>query len=197
MRDTQRSGAYPGPMDKPDLSLGARDGLPDALRALLYGPGRNLWRTHPEFGPLTQFWLERHLAFRGLLAQMQSELQARLDGILDPQDYAAQLSNLGGRFLTELHGHHSIEDSVYFPRMAALAPEVSPAFDLLDADHHQLHGALDGFASAANGLLRGTGGAAELERQLATLDLFLDRHLIDEEEVIVPVILKLGERSFT
>ncbi|UWQ18453.1 hemerythrin domain-containing protein [Jannaschia sp. M317] len=176
------------------LSLARRDRLPEALQVLLADYPRAGWRAHPQFGPLTQFWLDRHLSFRTLLAQLTRDTQGRIDGTLDPDRHAARLAQGGSRFLQELHGHHSIEDGVYFPKMVALVPALDRAFALLDADHHELHDALEGFATDANGLLRGELEAGRFLDRLDGMTRFLDRHLTDEEEVIVPVILKVGER---
>ncbi|MGR3540394.1 MAG: hemerythrin domain-containing protein [Hasllibacter sp.] len=178
-----------------DLSLENRDGLPDALRVLLADHPREGWRAHPEFGPLTRFWLERHLGFRRLLGMLRADARAALDGAAPDR---ARLSRLGGTFLNELHGHHSIEDHHYFPRLAALAPELERGFALLDADHHRLHDELAAFARGANAVLRAPDPRDPLgrfEADLTRMDRFLDRHLTDEEELVVPVILRAGEAA--
>ena len=177
-----------------------RDGLPDALRALVEKHPREGWRRHREFGPLTDFWLHKHLGFRRAMESLRSEARGALDRGLAPEDYARRLSRLGGAFLQELHGHHSIEDMHYFPRMVPLVPSLERAFAILDADHHVLHEELDGFAEGANGILRAVGSGADwraplgrFEERLSGMERFLDRHLTDEEEVVVPVILEVGE----
>jgi iron-sulfur cluster repair protein YtfE (RIC family) len=71
-------------------------------------------------------------------------------------------------------------------------PRLERAFALLDTDHHRLHEELEALAEAANGVLRG-GAAGPLSDRLAGMERFLDRHLTDEEEVVVPVILEVGE----
>jgi iron-sulfur cluster repair protein YtfE (RIC family) len=179
-----------------DMSLDTRPGLPDALRALVGGPARPDWAAHPEFGPLTQFWLDKHLAFRNLLAELRAEATDRADGRLDPARHDRLLMAKGGALLQGLEQHHMVEDHIYFPKMTAALAKAGPAFELLDADHHALHDALAGVAEAANGVLRGQGEVARLEQRLDGLGRFLDRHLTDEEEVVVPVILQLGERRF-
>jgi hypothetical protein len=69
-------------------------------------------------------------------------------------------------------------------------------FELLDADHHALDGHIHGLAGAANAFLQSVGQpgerdrAGELNAALAGFETFLDRHLVDEEDLIVPVILK-------
>ena len=180
--------------------LRSREGLPDALRALLEKHPREGWRRHPEFGPLTDFWLHKHLGFRRAMETLRSEARDTLDSRIPAEDYARRMSRLGGAFLQELHGHHSVEDMHYFPRMAPLVPSLERAFAILDADHHVLHEELDAFADGANGVLRAVTGGTDwrdplgrFEARLTGMERFLDRHLTDEEEVVVPVILDVGE----
>lgn len=175
-------------------TLDERTGLPDALKTLLAQHPREGWRSHPEFGPLTQFWLEKHMGFRRVLDALQGDLRARIGGDLDPQAHAMRLSRLGGGFLNELHGHHSIEDHHYFPKLVTHAPGLERGFEILDADHHQLHHELETFADRANAVLRDQADAApRMEAELERMSRFLDRHLTDEEDLVVPVILKVGE----
>lgn len=177
-----------------DLDLLKRDGLPEALQILLRQHPREGWRAHPEFGPLTQFWLERHFAFRDLLKRLETDARQVIDGALDPHEHAARLARFGQLFLQELHGHHSIEDQVYFPKLMPLAPGLERGFELLDADHHHLHEELDGFAMRANAVLQGGGPAALGAHQegLERMARFLNRHLTDEEDLVVPVMLVTG-----
>lgn len=179
-------------------SLATRPGLPDALRVLLDGYPRTGWQSHPHFDGLVRFWLDRHLGFRDLLAAMETETAAVLDRTRDPQVFAAHLSRLGGRFVSELHGHHQIEDHHYFPLLAQIEPRLSRGFDMLDGDHHALAAHLDRFIGAANAALSQWQGAALLDAAaafqatLAEGTRLLDRHLTDEEDLIVPVILAHG-----
>ena len=170
-------------------ALEDRSGLPEALRALMEGPAREGWEAHPAFGPLTRFWLDRHLGFRRLLAALRADAEAGAEGF-DP----ARLSHLGGAFLGGLEEHHSVEDGHYFPRLARHAPALERGFAILDADHAQLHEELEGFAGTANAVLRGEAGALGRHADgLARMERFLDRHLTDEEDLVVPVILRVGE----
>lgn len=181
-----------------DLSLSARDGLPDALRVLLTEMPRQDWEAHPAFHGLVSFWLERHLGFRRFMEAMQEQTEAMLDKRLDPRRFAGGTSHYGGAFLQQLHGHHQIEDQHYFPQLKLIDARLERGFDLLDADHHALDGILARFAEAANGAIRGVQdgdgrpGAEAFRRELAGMERLIDRHLIDEEDLIVPVILKHG-----
>ncbi|RYG89520.1 hemerythrin domain-containing protein [Loktanella sp. IMCC34160] len=184
-----------------DLSLDQRQGLPDALQVLLRDYPRDAWEADPAFGGLVRFWLERHQMFRRLMTAMQSETDALLDRSADPQRFAARLSRYGSHFINDLHGHHMIEDQHYFPLLAQKDARIIKGFDLLDADHHALDGILSGFAEAANAALGVWEGdrallqdrAGDLQSTLAGLQRMISRHLDDEEDLIVPVILKYGE----
>lgn len=179
--------------------LAGRDGLPEALRVLLAEYPREGWEADPSFGELIRFWLDRHVMFRRILAAMTERTEATADVVLDPRRFGAELSRLGSMFVGELHGHHSIEDHHYFPRLRKLDGRLDHGFDLLDADHHDLDAHLADFTGNANALLR---DIAEGKPHDASLDTFLtglggthrflDRHLTDEEDLIVPVLLKHG-----
>ena len=181
------------------LALEDRDGLPDALRILLDAYPRQGWTQDPGFDELIQFWLERHQMFRKLLATMTSETQALLDDIAQAPHFAAATARYGGMFVNGLHEHHHVEDDFYFPRLRAKAPQIDRGFDILDKDHHALDRHLSDFVSTANDMLSVRDAPEKLKpaadnflTQLEVLTGLLNRHLIDEEELIVPIILKFG-----
>ena len=183
-------------MTDPDFSLETRQGLPDALRVLLADYPREAWEAHPQFSGLVQFWLERHMMFRKLMEVLEGDAQAVLDRSLDPQQYAARLSRFGGMLVSQLHGHHQIEDAHYFPTLAALDKRIAPGFEILDKDHHALDGIIDRFTISANGVLQAAVDdeaarekSAKLLTELGSFERLLGRHLNDEEELVVPVIL--------
>jgi len=185
-------------MKDDDLDLKTRAGLPDALRVLVKDYPRTGWETHPEFTGLVQFWMERHMEFRRLTAILQADAEAMLDRRLDAQDYATRLSRFGGMLLNSLHGHHHIEDDHYFPLLMGLDARITPGFDILETDHQVLNATLDRFAGSANAVLQADGdgvahdAAGQFQRDLGGLARLLDRHLNDEEELVVPVILHTG-----
>lgn len=181
-----------------DLSLQARTGLPDALRVLLEDYPRQAWEAHPNFSGLVQFWLERHMMFRQLLDMLQSDAQGRLNRDMEMREYAARLSRFGGMLVNQLHGHHQIEDHHYFPQLVGLDDRLVRGFEILDKDHHAMDGLLSRFTDAANLVLRepddhaAREAVAAFQSELGSFDQMLRRHLNDEEEIIVPVILKHG-----
>lgn len=179
--------------------LDTRAGLPDALRVLLAEYPRTGWTADPGFNGLISFWLERHMGFRRLMALMRQETESLLDRRTDPQAYAARLSRFGGMFVNDLHGHHGIEDQHYFPVLAQKDSRIAGGFDILDRDHHALDGHLDAFVKGANAVLSRLGDRDALQTatgrfnaDLVRLNALLDRHLLDEEDLVVPVILRHG-----
>jgi iron-sulfur cluster repair protein YtfE (RIC family) len=181
------------------LSLTARDGLPEALRVLIADYPRIGWAAHPHFEGLVAFWLSRHRMFRDLMQALANDAEAAMDRRIGGRDYAMRLSRLGGGLIQNLHGHHQIEDHHYFPVLRQQDARIAAGFDLLDADHHALDGLIAGFADVANGAIGAaddaaalTDRAADLRRCMADFQRMLGRHLEDEEDLIVPVILKSG-----
>ena len=177
-----------------DLSLSERHGLPDALQMLLREYPRDTWEGHPNCGMLTRFWLDRHLMFRRLVDMLRDDAEARLDHALDPEAHLHRLNRFGGMLVGELHGHHQIEDHHYFPRLSRVEPRLERGFELLDADHHALDDWLARFTEAANSVLSG-GEPGPFLDALRSFDGLLLRHLEDEEDLIVPILLKYGEAS--
>ena len=179
-----------------ELALARRTALPDPLRILVEAYPRIGWEAHPNFTALTRFWLDRHLGFRRMQTMLSAETTAFLARDRDPRDYGRGLLRVAGMFLSDLHGHHTIEDQHYFPLLKSLDPRLATGFDLLDADHDALEAAMHALAEAANAVLGAVhegkpaeAAAAGLDAELAAFARLLDRHLVDEEELVVPVIL--------
>ena len=179
------------------LHLDARAGLPDALRVLMADYPRAAWEAHPEFSALIRFWLDRHLMFRRLQAMLRGETQTYLDGGMEARRYGSVMARLAQRLVGDLHEHHHIEDVHFFPVLGAQEARLATGFDLLEADHQAIDPALEVLVAQGNGILRDL-SAERPDRRLAegflgavaTLDRLLDRHLVDEEELVVPVLLK-------
>jgi hypothetical protein len=183
-----------------DLDLETRAGLPDALRVLLRDYPRDTWEQDPNFHGLVSFWLDMYLHFRDALGRMRTDAEALLDRRLDPKAWAPRLARTGGGFVQHLHGHHGIEDDHYFPILVTRDARLQRGFDILDTDHQALDAYLDRFTEEANAALRALKDsdklrteAGRLHEGILRLDRFIDRHLTDEEELIVPVILRDGE----
>jgi iron-sulfur cluster repair protein YtfE (RIC family) len=178
------------------LSLNYRTALPDALRVLLEDYPRTGWTQDAGYNGLIQFWLERHMMFRDLLARLNSLCEHRLDKAIAPEVFASNLAQYGSLLVSELHGHHTIEDHHYFPVLVSKDHRLAHGFELLDSDHHLLDACLQGFVDQANAVLsqtnEETNAVSAFHETVERLSGKLDRHLIDEEELVVPVLLKYG-----
>lgn len=174
--------------------IGTRQGLPDALRILIDSYPRDIWQSHGNFDGMTRFWLSRHLEFRRGLALLQSEAETAIDRNRDPDTARNRLRHISHFFIEALHGHHQIEDHHYFPLLIAAEPRLARGFDILDRDHHALTEHLDTLQRLTQSMAR-TDTTPDFGALLAILtpfETFLNRHLVDEEELIVPIILEHG-----
>ena len=177
------------------MTLETRVGLPDALRVLARDYPRDMWESHRNFDALTRFWLDRHLGFRADLAEIERAAQGFLGGAIDTPAYAQHSRRLIGGLLNGLHGHHQVEDQHYFPLLAGLDARLEAGFTLLDADHQALDGHIHGLAEATNAMLRALQAGADrvavgrVHDRVQGFARFIDRHLVDEEELVIPTIL--------
>lgn len=178
--------------------------LTDPLTTLLRRHPRAVWDAHPNLGTLARFWLDRHAMFRTLSGALQQGLDDLRAGTLQPQPFQAWFVPRLNLFLSELQGHHLIEDRHYFPVFRAAEPGLAPGFDLLDGDHVRLHTRLVDTADDARALLQALAGgdaarqsdaAAHCGEASAALIADLSRHLDDEEDLIIPLILDRGETA--
>lgn len=177
------------------LDIATRHGLPEELRVLARLYPRADWRRHPNFSDLTAFWLERHLMFREVLTRIQNATELH---IASPQErFGPEIARYTGFLLNQLHEHHGIEDHHYFPRLKGFDARLGRAFEMLDLDHHALDAHIHGLAEATNAVLAdiksgNPGEAGALFDVQRAFERFLDRHLADEEEIVVPVLLEYG-----
>ena len=182
-----------------NLALTNRDHLPDALRVLLAEYPREGWEADPGFDGLIRFWLDRHMMFRKLMSELRQGTEVLLDRNMDTQRYITMTSRYGGMFVNGLHEHHTIEDTHYFPKLVTQDARIEKGFAILDQDHHDLDVFLAGFVARANDVIGLADNRDKLQTaaglfrdELTNLERLLDRHLVDEEELIVPVILRYG-----
>ncbi len=178
-------------------SIDTRQGLPPEMQILLRDYPRESWPENPNLARATQQWLGAHSMFRQLAAIITKDTQGFLDKAEDPQVYAGRLAHFGNLLVRNLHGHHHWEDRSFFPELEAADPRFADGLAMLESDHVALDGLLERFTRSANRVVQ---LAALEEAQMAgetgplgeTCDgigRFLQRHLTDEEELAVPILL--------
>jgi hemerythrin-like domain-containing protein len=185
------------------LGLARRSGWPDDLRVLIAHYPREQWDAHANLGEMARFWLSRHAMFRELsvaIEQITAQFRAQA---LQPAEFARQFVPRLQFMLDQLNVHHQIEDLHYFPIFRAADSRLVRGFDVLEGDHHHIHADMARTAENANALLHAMRADAETLRRCS--DAYVDssgalikgltRHLDDEEDLIVPLILERGEEA--
>jgi hemerythrin-like domain-containing protein len=183
------------------LRLAAREGWPPELRALIERYPREVWAGHENLGQMAQFWLSRHGMFREFAAMLEDATARFRDGAMPPETFAQFFAPRLQFMLQQLQAHHQIEDFHYFPIFRKAEDRLVRGFDILENDHHELHENIDTTVVAANDFLRALGGDTDAQKRTGeayaerSAELFrgLKRHLDDEEDLIVPLILDRGE----
>lgn len=171
--------------------------LPENMQALLAQYPRDAWATHPNFRQATKNWLSAHRMFRYLTALIHREVKGYLEGGLDPNEFAANLSYYGDALVRNLHGHHNWEDRIYFPELVKAEPRFKVGLETLENDHQTLNKLLDAFTRQSNRVVKLIQlDEAQAQEEAATLPplceklaALLSRHLSDEEDLAVPIIL--------
>jgi hypothetical protein len=184
-----------------DLDLDTRAGWPDELRFHFERYPRPLWPGHANLGEMARFWLQIHDGFRDLGGALKAKAGDFREGRCPPEEFRAFLAPRLQTLLSHLHGHHQIEDYQFFPLFSAAEPRLVRGFEVLERDHGQIHETIVNVVDAANRLLRAAPGDLDLLRRSGdayaeagdTLLRRLDRHLGDEEDLIIPLILDRSE----
>lgn len=187
--------------DRNEADLLTRAGLPDDLRYLAEKYPRSDWAAHDNIGGMAQFWLQRHDMFRELGRLLTNGIGEYRESRMTAPDFAQWFAPRLNFFLGHLDGHHNVEDQHYFPAFARAEPRLKRGFDILDSDHHAIHDALELNAETAKGFLRALEEGADQQRFAADayaeanarLVAMLARHLDDEEDLIIPLILDRGD----
>ena len=192
----------PDSRDAEGLALARRSGWPEELRVFITMYPREQWADHANLGEMARFWLSRHAMFRELSATIRTiETQFRT-GALPPAEFPRLFVPRLQFLLQQLEVHHQIEDFHYFPIFRAAEARLARGFDVLEGDHHAIHADMARVAETANALLRALSGRLDTracsEAHAAASGALLGgliRHLDDEEDLIVPLILARGEAA--
>ncbi len=189
--------------DPAPLDLATRTGWPDELRLFLDRFPRATWPPRREIGAVAKFWLDIHDGFRGFADKLGVATGEFREQRVTPAHFRAWFAPRLDMFLSHLNGHHQIEDYQYFPLFVAAEARLKHGFDVLENDHAVIHAAMDRLVETANGFLRlapedadGLRFAGDAYTQASDrLLVMLGRHLDDEEDLIVPLILARGEHD--
>ena len=193
----------PNSADLEALALVRRSGWPEDLRVLVARYPREQWDAHPNLGEMARFWLSRHAMFRERSTAIEQIAVLFRAGRIPPQEFARQFVPRLQFMLDQLNVHHQIEDLHYFPIFRAADERLARGFDVLQGDHHHIHADMARTAETANALLRSLQGGGDT--MVRCSDGYADasgvllkglvRHLDDEEDLIVPLILDRSEEA--
>jgi len=174
-----------------------RIALPEDMRFLLRDYPREAWPTNPHFARSIANWMGAHAMFRQLGEIVTGETELYLTKGRAPQDYAARLSEFGNMLVRNLHGHHTWEDRSFFPEIEGADPRFAEGLDMLEGDHMEMDALLERFTHQANRVVKlihlDEAQAREESKPLQDtsrrIEAFLARHLADEEDLVVPILL--------
>jgi hypothetical protein len=186
------------------LSRDGAHGWPCELAFLLERHPRSTWPAR--HSRAVEFWLGVHERLRrdsaGLGAAADDYRRSRLSA---PQLAVVAAPRLHG-LVAAMHGHHQIEDFQYFPAFRRAEPRLGRGFDTLENEHAVLRvdieaalaalGELRAAAERATGAAAGSALSLGADRYLETTERLcaaLVRHLDDEEDLVVPVLLEHGD----
>jgi iron-sulfur cluster repair protein YtfE (RIC family) len=184
-----------------ELALDSRGGWPADLRLLIDRYPREVWPGHANLGAMAQFWLSRHDMFRQIGTALDEAAAAFRNGTATAEDFRAWFPPRLQFFLQQLNAHHQVEDLHFFPVFQAAEARLARGFDVLESDHHAIHQSIEHTIGTANAFLRAPVNDADPLR--VTGDAYaaandallrqLRRHLADEEDLIIPLILDRTE----
>lgn len=187
----------------PALAIDTRAGWPPDLRVLLEQYPREVWQDHVNLGQIARFWLSIHDNFRAHGKSLERSAAEFREGLLTPERFRAVFAPRLQTFLDHLDGHHRIEDFQFFPVFSAAEPRLMTGFDVLENDHDAIHHVMERMAVTANAFMQTDAGDNDAMRFAgdayvgAGEDMvrMLARHLDDEEDLIIPLILDRSEED--
>ena len=151
---------------------------------------------------MARFWIDKHNYIRRQSEALQNANRDYRAGKSEALQFGSWLAPRLQGFLAELHGHHQIEDFHYFPAFRSAEPRLAPGFDVLNADHELVHESIVGIIESINAFI-GTiqeENAANVDAQRRAADHYIEasrllhqrlmRHLEDEEDLIIPLMIR-------
>lgn len=182
--------------DSPEHHLAKRRGLTAELRRMLFDTPKEEWGSHSNYWRGAEMWQSIHRSLLHESGLFVTGLEKLLDLPQGEMETGLLLNNvrhLGGHLIGHAHVHHHIEDDHYFPRFKEVFPQLARPIDLLDCDHRVLEETLDAVEQHVRTLQAETADRDRLGAALEdarALDRILSRHLEDEEDIVIPALLK-------
>jgi hemerythrin HHE cation binding domain-containing protein len=152
------------------------------------------------------FWLDVHNRLRRDAAGLDAAGDEYRGGRLSPAQLAVVAAPRLRGLVAAMQGHHQIEDFEYFPEFRRAEPRLATGFDRLEREHALLSRSVDAALAALAELHAvverraepATAATLKLAAQryvdaAATLSADLLRHLHDEENLVVPLLLERGD----
>lgn len=176
-----------------------RGGWPDDLCVVLEEYPRETW---PDTrSAMARFWIDKHNYLRRQSDALQNANDEYRSERVDAARFGAFVAPRLQGFLAELHGHHQVEDFHYFPAFRSAEPRLAAGFDVLARDHELIHQGIAGVVESINAFLSAIGaettasdaGRMAADRYIAAGRLLHDRlarHLADEEDLIIPLMIR-------
>jgi hypothetical protein len=177
-----------------------RGRLDGELLALARRHPRETWATRADLGDVARFWLQRHAMFRHLDEIIRQGVEGALADRTEAAAFRPWLARHLGFALGQLEEHHAVEDHHYFPAFRRAEPRLASGFELLDRDHGAIHAAIADLATRAGAVLNAEPVAfrtvlGRLRDAHAGHARTLLRHLDDEEDLVIPLLLERGEHA--
>ena len=183
-----------------DSDIDQRAGWPDELCVVLKDYPRDTWSDTRS--SMARFWIDKHNYLRRQADALKSANDEYRAERISPIQFGSWLAPRLQGFLSELHGHHQIEDFHYFPAFRREEPRLNAGFDVLASDHELIHQGIANIVDAINGFLStlNAEGAENddarrhaADKYIAASELLhtrLGRHLADEEDLIIPLMIR-------
>lgn len=180
-----------------NLHIEQRGGLPAGMQTLLRDYPRDTWPGHPNFAASIAKWMGAHQMFRDLARVTREDVESYLEGDMSDDRLMTSLGRYGDRLVRNLHGHHAWEDHRFFPELSRADARFDRGLEMLEADHVEMDEILARFTRSANRAIQ----LSQLEParmgeevrafhgEALKIGAFLDRHLTDEEDLVVPILL--------
>ena len=171
--------------------------MPAEMQILLNEYPRDSWDEHPGFKDKTKQWIGAHQMFRDLGEAIRVETEHFIDKTRSSENFADSLSRFGNGLVRTLHGHHTWEDRNYFPELSMADSRFDAGLEILEKDHETMDAILINFTETANRVIKlvdldleqARDEAGRLHDVTEAIEGLLQRHLSDEEELAVPIIL--------